>query len=179
MQVVEFELKLEDLAKFNLYVAGQSKIQKRIEFGIKGVFGIVLVGIIYFITQGKPLYFLLFGVPGILYYIAEVSKSDQTLETKLMKKFLKNKYGPGTLCLHQLMIDEAGVFESTEVNNSFTTWDGVRKIERNEEYLFIFINSIQAHVIPISAFISKDMADSFYNQAVDYLLSSRRKQING
>ncbi|HMZ80477.1 MAG TPA: hypothetical protein PLL06_12320, partial [Acidobacteriota bacterium] len=102
MQVVEFEIKLEDLAKFNLYVAGQSKMQQRIEFGIKGIFGIALVGIIYFITQGKPLYFLLFSVPGILYYIAEVSKSNQTLEIKLMKKFLKNKYGPGTLCLHQL-----------------------------------------------------------------------------
>ena len=81
----------------------------------------------------------------------------------------KNK---GLLGGHTITITEEGLTETTEVNESRSSWEGIEKIEENEQYIFIYISAYQAHVIPKCAFASEKGEREFIEQARFYLSGS-------
>jgi hypothetical protein len=71
----------------------------------------------------------------------------------------------GQLGKHKLILNEEGVFESTMVGESRTLWAGVDRIEKNQDYLFIYTSPAGAHIIPKHAFSNTQEAESFYQLA--------------
>ena len=68
----------------------------------------------------------------------------------------------GQLGRHRLVLDEAGLSESTAVGASRTAWAGVDRVEQNAEYIFIYTTPHAAHVIPKRAFPDPQQAEEFY-----------------
>jgi hypothetical protein len=79
----------------------------------------------------------------------------------------------GQLGRHRLVLDEAGLSESTAVGASRTAWAGVDRVEQNREYIFIYTAPVAAHVIPKRAFLDPQQAEGFYQ------LSRTRKAAAG
>ncbi|WP_376772001.1 YcxB family protein [Paenibacillus rhizosphaerae] len=51
------------------------------------------------------------------------------------------------------------------MNESIHKWPGMRSIEHNDEYIFIFLNQTMAHFIPKRAFKSSETAAVFLKEA--------------
>jgi hypothetical protein len=79
----------------------------------------------------------------------------------------------GQLGRHRLVLDEAGLSESTAVGASRTAWAGVDRVEQNRDYIFIYTAPVAAHVIPKRAFLDPQQAEEFYQ------LSRTRKAAAG
>ncbi len=71
----------------------------------------------------------------------------------------------GQLGRHKIVLNGKGIIESTAVGESKTSWAGVDRIEHDNEYVYIYISPVSAHVIPKRAFTSAQVADNFYQLA--------------
>jgi hypothetical protein len=71
----------------------------------------------------------------------------------------------GVLCRHRLTLDEAGVHETTDVNETKQKWEGIERVETTDSHIMIFISSNQAHVIPLHAFSTPATAEEFFEYA--------------
>lgn len=92
----------------------------------------------------------------------------------LLYKLTKNRImqlpnlNSGTLGEHTIEINEAGLIEKTNVNDGFCSWAGVKDVLSNKYYIFIFIDTLMAHIIPKRAFSSEEEAENFYQSALTY-----------
>jgi len=75
---------------------------------------------------------------------------------------------PGLLGKHIIEISEEGIRESTSVNTGLQTWNGVLSVEQDKEYIYVFLDSMIAHIIPKRSFESIVEANQFYNKAIQY-----------
>jgi hypothetical protein len=70
----------------------------------------------------------------------------------------------GTLGQHELEIDDNGLVERTEVNETRQSWNGVERIAETDERAFIYVSSMMAHVIPKKSLSAGD-PDAFIARA--------------
>lgn len=95
--------------------------------------------------------------------------ADLHIIYKKRSHIMKTSYNnQGILGEHTIEINEKGVRETTSVNDAFNKWEGIYKVTQNSEYIYIFLNSMLAHLIPKRAFNSIDEANEFYNKSVDF-----------
>jgi hypothetical protein len=79
---------------------------------------------------------------------------------KQAKKLIAEGKNDGMLGTHQLTIEENALCEKTDVNETRHAWSAIDRVEETEDHAFIYISSIQAHVIPKHQ-ISQGDYDSF------------------
>lgn len=53
-------------------------------------------------------------------------------------------------------------------NEDYIKWSGVRSVEQDKEYIFVFVDSIMAYIIPKRSFASEKESLEFYHQAQIY-----------
>ena len=64
------------------------------------------------------------------------------------QKLLREGSNEGILGEHELHIDERGLTEITSVNEARHALSSIARIEETDVYAFIYISTLQAHVIP-------------------------------
>jgi hypothetical protein len=73
--------------------------------------------------------------------------SSRTMQM-VLKKILDEGENKGLLCEHSIEIIDNGIVETTTVGEQKSNWAGIERISETDDYLFIFIGSCTAHVIP-------------------------------
>ena len=73
----------------------------------------------------------------------------------------------GVLGEHTIKIDQDGLTETTEFNESRTKWTGMDAVQEDRDYIFIRPAG-QVHTIPKRAFPEEEGAKQFYAQALMY-----------
>lgn len=68
----------------------------------------------------------------------------------------------------QVTIDEKCLRETSDVGEAFTLWRGVDRIERNKEFFLVYIDRMQAYIIPIRNFSTPEQANQFYENMLAY-----------
>ena len=77
------------------------------------------------------------------------------------KKLLQAPGRNGLFCEHKIVFEESGFTESTDVNRSFHSWEGVDKIAETEGYVTIYIRLGSGYFIPKRAFPNKQAVLDF------------------
>lgn len=77
-----------------------------------------------------------------------------------VRRLYKEGTNKGTLGQHELEIDDSGLVERTEVNETRHAWQGVERIVETDTHALIYISSMMAHVIPKRSVTVGD-ADAF------------------
>jgi hypothetical protein len=89
----------------------------------------------------------------------------------------KDSDKPGILCEHTSEITVNGFREQTKFNDSFESWERVRHIESDKNYIYIYTCFSTGNLIPKRAFTSNEDAEQFYNTAVSYWKEHKEQQI--
>jgi len=74
----------------------------------------------------------------------------------------------GVLGEHTIEISEEGLREKTEVNDNLHLWKGIIKVQQNNDYIYIYIAELTAHIIPKISFSSKEEANVFFDTTLRY-----------
>ncbi len=165
---VEYTLTLDDYIAFQHYMMRTSPALRRpIWMGYAAI--VVLISLLFYFNEGwksweNVLFSLAFLVGGLALYAWLVRSSAGYTARRLMKEG-KNK---GTFGQHTLKLGQDGVVETTEVGETRASWAGVERVTESETYIFIFLSSSMAHVIPKRSFASATQAEQFYQLAQDY-----------
>ncbi len=89
--------------------------------------------------------------------------SGKLLSRKAARKMKSTAGKNGFFCEHQMELDEKGFTESTHVNRSFNSWEGVDKVTETASYIIFQIRLGPAYIIPKRSFNSKADLRAFFD----------------
>lgn len=75
---------------------------------------------------------------------------------------------PGVLTTHTVTVNENGIDSVSAAGNSHQTWSSIVEVRRTRNFIMIYTQQHAAHLIPLSAFASRQAADDFYNFAFNH-----------
>jgi len=158
---IKYKVDMEDLVAFNQYFVATSPFLRRHRLIV-----IAVISSIYIILEGvqalardsiTPL-LLWSGIAvvfGVLYYRASLKVSP-----KHIARLYSSEKNNGIFCEHELAILPEGIHEKTDVNEQLSAFSEIERIEITDTHVFIFIGTMQAHVIPKNKVLEGDL-DAF------------------
>jgi len=167
---VEYEITTDDLYHFQWRANFHSRSAKRTK--LKHLLYLFLIFIAltllpafgsddFEISQISIWWFLPFPVFVVIFWIVERRQTRHAI-LELLKE---EKPGRGQLGTHKVILNEAGLVESTAVGESRCSWAGVDRVEQDQQYIYIYTQPHAAHIIPKRAFNNLHEAESFYQLA--------------
>lgn len=94
---------------------------------------------------------------------------------KRMKQRIKNllEDNKGILGEHELEITNEELRWRNSVTEGSTKWKGIKSIEEDDEYFYIFIDKIMAHIIPKRTFSTQVELNHFHDQIQECLKTNK------
>jgi hypothetical protein len=171
---VQFDESLDDVIAFSLHHFHNSEDVRRRLRRTK-IWGIVsaLVLVLIWPRWGfglRTLFFAAYAMFFLFWYPAY----SRWLLVRNTRKLYEGGQNKGALGNHIIGLDAEGVTEISEVGESRIAWSGIEKVEENGAYVFLYVGSSQAHVIPKRAFLSQGEAVEFFKLAQAYHAGSPR-----
>lgn len=163
MRIV-YSLTEQDYLEFNLYHFKHSPSMRR-SLNLQR-YGIPLFILAFSFLIDKfdeiPLWaWLITSIIIALLWVIYYPKYFKNQIIKSVTKMVREGKNSNLLGRHALELSEYGLTEITENSETKTGWSGIAKFVYNTDYLYIYINSIAAHIIPTSAFESAMHKDEF------------------
>jgi len=174
---VEFELTKDDLIAFNLYHNVHSPTMRRQYFrswfSPAIVWLLVCTGIWYLADQerGTPLQTFLdllplfSGVPVFLVYFPWAYRRKLT---KIVDGMISEGKNRNILSHHRLDISPEAITDSSKFEKTSNAWQAIERVVKNEDYAFIYIDSLKAFIVPRRAFADAGAFDEFIHTAMRY-----------
>ncbi len=175
MMEVEYELTPEDLTAFYRYhrkhlPASKLRIEPIAGIGIwitccLFIFAIVGATVLRLESFIVPV-LLVFGVSfwfSMGWYTTKWMTPPTTLRSLQNRKDAEKVLGWGRLTL-----DDQGIHIASRFSSSFFRWNGIDKVEATDEYIFIYLMSYNAQIIPLRAFTDDRAFNAFAEAAKRY-----------
>jgi hypothetical protein len=169
----QFQTSVDDVIAFNCYHRTHTPNLRRSRFAARFGFPIVSLLIILFGIFQYPADNVLFVaispwvILGLLWIPAYplVERWGINHQVKSLYKAGpdKNIFGSYTVALSPECI-----VRSSEFGDIRTRWDGVERIERDSDFIFIYNGSSSAYIIPRRAFDSDESMTRFLNAAISF-----------
>jgi hypothetical protein len=152
---IEIEINRKDFVKFNQYYMKHRKSLMQKFYPIALVVLVILLNLKRISDISYMVGNIIFVL--IIYYIAILILKPLIA---LRIKNMPSEKG-GILGKRKLTISDDGLIETTEHSESITKWGGVHSVETTKNYVYVFVDSCAAHIIPTRYFNSPDEVTNF------------------
>ena len=168
---IGFEITEEDFVQFNLFHYQKTKVGKQylLQTRLKALALVAVLFFIYgyFLATLLPLHFklwvpILASILGTAAMYPLMLKAYPRAVRKMVKKLFKKEENKSLFCEHFLTVDEIGVSNRTAYSESKIAWGALERIETGENYTYLYIGTMQAHIIPHKSITQGDLG-SFLN----------------
>lgn len=167
---LEVEINRKDFVKFNQYI-----LKKKRALWHKFVTPSILVLFVILLNINK--------ISNISYIIAQVLivLIIYYLFILILKPIfaLRIKYLPSekgsSLGKRKFKISDEGLCVTTANSESLRRWDGFQSIEKTKDYIYLFVDTHVAYIIPIRYFKSPEEYADFYSTIKSRIESTKKK----
>ena len=179
---IEYEFTRDDFIKFNQYYCFQfnkNRVRVRLLRILIGVlWGLVFIFIILMAIKGDLRftsdYFIVIFLLLLLSIVAVFLKQIFMLLIKwTVIRQLKTGKNKNLIGSKQLEILPEFIVEETECSKLIINWNGIERIEKNNDYIYIYTSSVSAVIIPNRVFNSNKEYEEYYNLINKYYQSSK------
>jgi len=84
----------------------------------------------------------------------------------------------GMLGLRTIVISSDGITERTQVSETTCKWPSIEKICTNGDYVFVYMSTMSAFIIPKRAFNTSSEFDTFISQAKHYTDMAKQPSVS-
>jgi hypothetical protein len=157
---IDFELTLEDMLDFNLYVlTHQDPFKRNIRFSkIFNICAMVFCALmgVYHLFFSKDIVIAIISFAFVLFLIAFYwfLFSPQNYRNRVRKAVVKqySKIPNAELCRHKISISEEGLRESSEFGEGIQNWSTIESIVQTDRYIYLFLSTAKGFIVPRRAF---------------------------
>lgn len=144
-----YTVEMPDLVAFNQYHLDHSDfVKSRRRKGIALVCGIYgILGTVHSLAKQSFVPIVIWSLLAVLYSLW-YSRASRRASPKSVQKLYGADKNKGVLCEHEIEILEDGVVERTPFGEHKTTFLGIERIIQTDTHGFVFIGTMNAHVIP-------------------------------
>jgi hypothetical protein len=173
----EYELTPEDVIAFNRY---HRKHQSGPRLRIDPITGLIVwilccvfaIGLMCAIVSGIGLYMIplliaalfgfLFGAVGLSYY------AQWTLSRSVRRVLQRGKDTAKILGWARVVLDAQGLHVTSDFSSCLYLWKGIDKVLITYEYIFIYVTTTLAQIVPAQAFADRSDFNAFADAARRY-----------
>jgi len=155
---VEVDITRDDYLAFNNYVMSKMPL-KKFRFIIVAL--AILVVCILTVRNMKDFLNLIVFTTILVIIVTIIAFLFKAINNRFVKRLPLEK--GGILGKHIFKIENEGIREITEYNDSLLKWEGIKSIETTNKHIFIFVDKHMAHIIPKSSFESDEECNNFLN----------------
>lgn len=161
---LEFELLEQDYINFNIDHAKKASALKK-NILMQRILGPIIFSLFPFIirmyTEILMWYWVtIFGILSVSWYVFYPKYFNWEMARRL-KKMLKEGNNENILIQRKIRLSEQGILETSPIGETNISWSQVDKVEETDEYIYIYISSISAHIIPKRVFSDEDEKQMF------------------
>ncbi len=173
---ISYDVTLADLLAFNLYHSRHSSVMRRqLLMGrifYSAIVAILVFGVLYFIllqddedinrgvligaASGAALMYLMYP------WLMRISIK------RMVEKMVRDSKNVGMLGSHRLELSPDGVFAESDAGSSRLAWKAIEQIAETEQYAFLYVNAMNAIIVPAAAFADRAAYDAFIRAARQY-----------
>lgn len=169
---INYELTEKDYLDFNVFHAENSPTIRR-SILIQRLIGPVIFLIMPFYATrytGIPLWYwvIIFGTLGALWYSFYPKYIKWEVSRRTSKLIKEGKDGK-ILGNKNIKLTPEGIYGTSLYSEEKVKWDSIERIEETEDYIYIFISSISAFIIPIRAFNDTNTKEKFEMELDKYM----------
>jgi len=172
---IEFNVTVDDFIAFNLFHFKNSPAFQRQLLITRSAFAFILAAILSLpcpVLVGQLSYvaflFPIVGiVVGIIAFLAYPRMHEQNLR-KQLPKMLNEGGNEGVIGKQKIVITPEAVINETPAGEQKAFWSSVDKIVETSDYIFLYVSSMSAAIIPRSAFPSEEQRNAFLELAKQY-----------
>lgn len=157
---IKYGLTIDDLVAWSQFQARGSKTIRRLQLR-----AIVLIGIILLVASALVSHVagtwvpFAFGSTVFVLFTAIYPRLYQSALTRNTTQLYGESRNRGLLGPHTMELQDDGVLDRTEYGERKTYWKGIERIEVTERYVFIYLSSISAQVVPRFSITEGDFDD--------------------
>jgi len=153
---LQIDISRKDYIYLNMYYVFKKGLRKRIKILLLMVSVLTFISVSF--SSFSIYHFLInFGyilvIFGVLYFI---SLFVGVLSSGLLPLKKGHILGKRTI-----EFNNEGLCEATDSSSTIQKWEGVKSIEMNRDYFFIFVDNMAAYIIPKRCFSNKQELDDF------------------
>lgn len=167
---INITLTRKDYIEFNKYFYLKKAMKKRLKLVL-----MMALGLPFIMNLGSP-----FNLNNYLFDVLLVAIIFGVIYL-LLGYLLMNRTGRlpsedgSILGDKKFIIEEEGLIEESKTNRNIQKWIGIKAIEENENYLFIFVDNVAAYILPKRYFENKDVYDEFLNEINKRMKGSKKE----
>ncbi|QDU94371.1 YcxB family protein [Lignipirellula cremea] len=160
---LKYENSLEDVVAFSRYHNAHSPAVMKAKFtcmilvSVLVIFGSLFIPTTDYIS--RPIIIagaiVFSGIFSVMFHYQFAGTTDRQVRRLYKEGNNKSIFGQ-----HEIQIDNNGLSKRTAFNESRQSWQGVERIVETDRYVFIYVASLMAHVIPKQSVIEGDL-DAF------------------
>lgn len=171
---LNYELTHEDYIEFNVYHVAHSEIMRRslilIRFGVP----ILLVFIPFLLAKLTVIPFrywmITLSIAALIHIWSYPKYADKTLRKKI-SKMLKEGKSKSLLGQMKMTISENGIWNVYAHTESKSSWDVVERIVVTTKYVYIYIGSVAAYIVPFRAFSVAEEKSQFIDALTNFAVA--------
>lgn len=148
---IKFNLTEEDYLKFTMFHIKNSKTHNRALKTQRLMTPLLLIIMSYLFSLFDTTYFkvlliisLVVSVLWILFY----PKYFYSYIIRNTKKMLKEGKNDGLIGEHQWIMSEEGLADKTSNGESKVNWSGIKSLQEDKDYFYLYNSAISAYVLP-------------------------------
>ena len=159
---LNYDISLEDLIAFNEYLAVSLRIGKRIFWimvlGIP-LFCLIVIIIFSLFSLFDLIIFSLIASLWILIYLAWHKWGERFYRQWFARKFFRDSKIIGS---SSTWFDDKGVYSEGKNGSVNFDWSAIKKIVQTNRYIYIFVDTLMAVIIPKRVFKSPNELSSYW-----------------
>ncbi len=168
---LEFELLEKDYIDFNINHAKKSSSLKKSIFRQR-ILGPIIFLIIPFIIKTYseiPIWywFIIFGALSVVWIIFYPKYIEWEMARRV-RKMLKEGNNENLFARRKIIISDKGVLERSSFGETNMKWKQIDKVEEIVDYIYIYISSVSAHIIPKRIFRDENEKQMFIKEIQKY-----------
>lgn len=179
---IECDITPDDLLAFNLYHLSHSPVVRRqymrTWFFPAFVWLMICTAIWYLADRerGEPLQTFLALLPlfgGVPLYLIMFPLMQRRRLRKTITAMFEEGSNRALMSHHTIEISSDAISDSTGLSKTKMAWQGVDRIVRHDDYAFVYLNALEAVIIPRRAFADAARFDEFVMAADRYHQNAR------
>lgn len=169
--ILQYTFLEEDLVESQrFHIAGSPAVRRRQRLGMIIVSAVIMLACLISAgdAAGKPSRpsMLILGIVLSAVMCLWLRFSHQRNSRNLVRAMLKEGSTDGMFGPQEIEIDDSGISKRSDVRGSFAAWSVVRRLDETDTHVFVYVSSIEAHVIPKNRVTSGDLS-AFINTVRD------------
>lgn len=185
MFIFNYNLNEQDYIRFNYYVYYNDKSAKETYniFKFKLPVAIWILFTIYFVLYGNLKMFAIITISYLIFWLIFMFFLGFTFEKyikKIVKITVENAKKNGTLpydTINKVNFNEKEIIEELPNKKNILKYEVIEKIIISNDYYYIFLNSIEAIIIPNTAVKTKKEKEKFYDFLCQKVGSDKIKSV--